>query len=155
MVVDYLFTMKQAFTVLILVATVLVVLTLRAQDGIETTPVIPIGDGGKGRTLFEEKLCSRCHTVEGAKFPDSDLPAIDFIPLASNNNRGWNRDFYAAQIMNPQHLISPEHQKVMVRIGDRLGEVTSPMLNFNKNLTVQELIDIVTFLEEKSNQVKR
>lgn len=43
----------------------------------------------------------------------------------------------------------------MVRIGDRLGEVNSPMLNFNDKLTVQELIDLVTFLEEKSNQVKR
>lgn len=110
-----------------------------------------MGDPGAGRTLFEEKLCSRCHTVEGAKFSDRDLPAIDFIHLAGTNNRGWTRDSYASEIMNPQHLISPDHQKAMVRIGDRVGEVTSPMLNFNNKLTIQELINLVAFLEAKTN----
>jgi len=114
-----------------------------------------MGDGGKGRTLFEAKLCSRCHTVEGVKLPDLGLPQVDIIHLAGTNHRTWTRDLYAREIMNPQHLISPEHQKAMVRIGDRLGEVNSPMLNFNQSITVQELIDLVTFLEEKTNLSKR
>lgn len=122
----------------------------RGQDVDEIQRVFPLGDATKGKSLFESKLCSRCHTVEGAKFPEYDLPAIDFIHLAGENNRGWNRDIYATQIMDPQHLISPDHQKAMLRIGDRLAAENSPMLDYNQSLTMGDLVDLVTFLEVRT-----
>lgn len=127
------------------------VLSLFSQDPVEMTPVFPDGDAKKGRALFEEKMCSRCHTVEGVKFPDHDLPVIDDIRLAGANNRGWSRDSYASEIMDPQHLISPDHREAMLRIGDRTAAETSPMLDYNQSLTVGDLIDLVMFLEESTD----
>jgi len=138
-------------TVVVCIVFLTVAWSVSSQDAEEISPVFPLGDPARGRALFEEKQCSRCHTVEGVKFPELDLPAIDFIHIAGENNRGWTRDFYASEIMNPQHLISPDHQKAMLRIGDRLAAENSPMLDFNQNLTVADLIDLVTFLEESAN----
>lgn len=121
-----------------------------AQETEEKRQIVPKGDPANGRTLFENKQCFRCHTVEGQKFPDAELPGIDSIGLAGENNRGWNRDLYAGQIMDPQHLISPDHQKAMLILGDRLGAENSPMPDFNKALTVGEMIDLATYLEEQS-----
>jgi len=121
-----------------------------AQDTAEKSQIVPEGDPGRGRELFELKQCFRCHTVEGQRFPDADLPGIDFILLGGANNRGWNRDLYATQIMDPQHLISPDHQKAMAIVGDRLGAENSPMPDFNEALTVGDMIDLATYLAERS-----
>ncbi len=138
-----------------LVAAILVACSLNAEEKKAPAPLVPIGDPGKGRALFEDKRCSTCHTVEGAKFPEVEQPVVDLVHLAGANNPEWTRDLYAREIMDPQHTISIDHQKAMVRVGDRVGEVNSPMVNFNKDLSVQDLIDITTFLEEKTKLSKR
>lgn len=121
-----------------------------AQDSEDGEKVVPKGDPAKGRTLFENKQCYRCHTVEGQRFPDAEVEGIEFVHLGGTNNTGWDRDLYASQIMDPQHLISPDHQKAMLIIGDRLGAENSPMPDFNDALTVGEMIDLATYLEERS-----
>ncbi len=121
-----------------------------AQDVTENEKVIPKGDAVQGRTSFESKQCYRCHTVEGQRFPDPEVSGIEMVHLGGENNKGWDRDLYATQIMNPQHLISPDHQKAMLIIGDRLGAENSPMPDYTKALTVRELIDLATYLEERN-----
>lgn len=135
------------------VVAVLLLPAVVAQDVGESDKVVPKGDPAEGRTLFESKQCFRCHTVEGQRFPDPELAGIEMVHLGGENNKGWDRDLYAAQIMDPQHLISPDHQKAMLIIGDRLGAENSPMPDFTKALTVREMIDLATYLEERNSGV--
>lgn len=143
-------TLKSLKTPVVILSVSVLALVGFAQDTPEKTQIVPEGDPGKGRELFEHKQCFRCHTVEGQKFPDADLPGVDFIHLGGANNRGWNRDLYAAQVMDPQHLISPDHQKAMAIVGDRLGAENSPMPDFKQALTVGDMIDLATYLAERS-----
>ena len=99
----------------------------------EKNLVFPKGDLKKGRTVFEEKLCHRCHTIKGEKFPEIDLPAIDHISLSAAEQLGWTRDDFAHHIMDPEHIISPQHVKAMAIIGDRLGAENSPMPGFYRS----------------------
>ncbi|MDF1815056.1 MAG: hypothetical protein P1V20_22825 [Verrucomicrobiales bacterium] len=116
----------------------------------EDDRVFPKGDDKQGRIVFEVKNCHRCHTIEGEMFPEIDLPAIDHISLCGENNGQWSRDDFAHHIMSPQHLISPDHQKAMLIIGDKLGAVNSPMPTFNDLLTVRDLINVASYLESKT-----
>lgn len=140
--------------IITIVAALGFVFVLGAQEGEPKEKVLPKGDPAEGRTLFESKQCYRCHTVEGQRFPDAEIEGIEFIHLAGANNKGWDRDLFASQIMDPQHLISPDHQKAMLIVGDRLGAENSPMPDFTKALTVRELIDLAAYLEERSAEFR-
>ena len=145
--------MKKNISVIVLAGVVAFFAALifaQSPDPVEDEQVFPRGDAKKGRVVFEVKNCHRCHTIEGEDFPEFDLPAIDHISLCGENNAKWTRDDFAHHTMSPQHLISPDHQKAMLIIGDKLGAENSPMPSFNDLLTVQDLIHVSTFLEEKS-----
>jgi len=121
-----------------------------AADQEDPNRVVPAGSPDKGKEVFIAKRCYRCHTVEEEKLPESDLPAIHHIHLGGTAFAGWTRDRFAAEIMNPEHFISPQHQAAMIRVGDRLGAENSPMPHFNDALTVADLIALASYLEERS-----
>ncbi len=110
--------------------------------------VFPKGNAKTGKEMFEIKGCHRCHVIQGEKFPEIDLPAIDMISLGGISNAGWRRDDYAGNILDPQHQISIEHVKSKIILGDKQGAESSPMPDFIDKLSVRNLIDIATYLEE-------
>lgn len=114
----------------------------------ETKPLFPKGDLAKGETVFMEQKCFACHTLEQRKLPDFDLPAKLKIHLGGSAQELWTRDDYAKAIMNPNHVVAPEYQAIMIRIGDKVGAANSPMPTFNEKVTVQNLIDLATFLSD-------
>lgn len=121
-----------------------------AGDGTgRATGVFPRGNSAEGRKTFEAKQCFRCHVIDGLKFPEVEAADFERIPLNGDNQEGWTRDDFAAAIMNPDHLVSPDYQKAMIIIGDRLAAENSPMPAFNELLAVKDLIALVTFLEEQ------
>lgn len=116
----------------------------------EDNAVIPEGVFQRGRQVFEAKECFRCHTVQGAKFPDRGELSVELIDIGPAAHGAWTRDQFGAAIMNPQHMVSPQFQKAMIIVGDKLAAENSPMPNFNDVLTVQDLIHLVSFLAESS-----
>ncbi len=120
------------------------------QDGapLGKSPLFPRGDETTGRALFEQKQCFQCHRVAGQKFPAREITEGTVIPLGGLEHTGWTRDDFAAAIMSPQHVVAPAWQKAMIIVGARLEAETSPMPDFNRVLSVSELIDLVTFLED-------
>lgn len=119
-------------------------------DGAGRVPeVFPRGNSAEGRKTFEAKQCFRCHVIEGLKFPEVEAADFERILLNGDNQEGWTRDHFAAAIMNPDHLVSPDYQKAMIIIGDKLAAENSPMPASNELLTVKDLIALVTFLEEQ------
>jgi len=111
--------------------------------------IVPAGDPVRGEQLFVERSCFRCHTVEKAELPDVDIPASLKIHLAGENQKQWTRDAYAQAIMNPEHVVAPQYQTLMQASGDPKAAKETPMPNFNRELTVSELIDLATFLAVK------
>jgi mono/diheme cytochrome c family protein len=111
--------------------------------------IVPAGDPIRGEQVFVERRCFRCHTVEAAQMPDFDIPPTLKIHLGGANHRQWTRDAYAQAIMNPEHVISPQYQAIVQSAGDPKAAKETPMPNFNRELTVSELIDITTFLAAK------
>ena len=112
----------------------------------EDKPVFPAGSLAHGEAAFTDLMCFRCHTLENRDLPDFDLPAKLKIHLGGDAHALWTRDMFAQAIMNPQHMLSPQYQSVMIEAGDVKGAKETPMPNFNQKLTVQQLIDLATFL---------
>lgn len=117
-----------------------------AQDG-TSRPMIPPGDSANGESIFLEQRCYRCHTLEGRELPDFDLPAKLKIHLGGDAHILWNRDEFGRAILNPEHVVSPQYQAIMIQAGDEKGSQESPMPNFNAVLSISDLIDLATFLD--------
>jgi mono/diheme cytochrome c family protein len=117
-----------------------------AQEG-PGASVVPAGDPARGEQIFLEKQCFRCHTLEGKRLPDFDLPASLKLHLGGETHRSWSRDAFAQAIMNPEHVVAPAYQAAMLGGSDPKAAGETPMPNFNRELTVSELIDLATFLD--------
>tara|TARA_R110002096_G_scaffold4501_42_gene21347 strand:- start:12230 stop:12664 length:435 start_codon:yes stop_codon:yes gene_type:complete len=116
------------------------------QDG-ASRPMIPPGDSANGESIFLEQRCYRCHTLEGRELPDFDLPAKLKIHLGGDTHTLWDRDEFGRAILNPEHVVSPQYQAIMIQAGDEKGSQETPMPNFNAVLTISDLIDLATFLD--------
>ncbi len=114
----------------------------------ETESIVPPGDPVRGEQVFIDKRCFRCHTVENRKLPDFDLPASLKLHLGGETHRQWSRDAWAQAIMNPGHVVAPQYQAAMMAGNDPGAAKETSMPNFNRELTVTELIDLASFLAE-------
>jgi len=113
------------------------------QYDVVATIVLPKGDASAGRQAFQDLKCHACHRVAGL----SGLPA----PIAEV--RGPDLDATLRQ-RDPSELaeaiITPSHS-VSVRsspaVRDRLArEMSSPMGDFSRVLTVRQLADLLAYL---------
>jgi len=136
--------MRTAFLPLLLGSLALAVVHADAEES-----VFPPGNADRGESLFTDRLCFRCHTVERTKLPEFDIPAKLKLHLGGVNYQAWDRDAYAKAIMDPEHFVAPEYQALMKQASDPSAANESPMPNFNRTLTVADLIDLAAFLESK------
>ena len=123
---------------------------IHADEGAKRS-MIPKGDPTRGETVFLDQGCYRCHTLENRELPDFDLPAKLKIHLGGSAHALWNRDEFGRAILNPEHVVAPQYQAIMIQAGDAKGAKESPMPNFNTILTVADLIDLATFLDSMRN----
>lgn len=138
--------MKPALTLVVLV-TFISFLT-QAEDPVHQTTVVPQGKAGVGKKLFVEKGCYKCHTVRNTELPKLEVEPTYAIPLGGPDQDGWTRDKFAAAIMNPNHTVAEEYRILMITLGDHFKAENSPMPTFNDFLTVNDMINLATFLSE-------
>ena len=98
-----------------------------------------------GRQGFVDLGCNQCHTVNGVPLPayQGEMP-VNF----ELGGRIWDVKTYAGlvtSIINPNHIISREY---LDKIHQGRKGFTSPM-PFRGDMTVTQLIDIVTFLNSR------
>ena len=123
-------------------------LTLFAQDpGASPKSVFPTGKAEAGKVVFVEKGCHQCHSAGSTKLPAVELEQRLVIELGGDVHTPWTRDDYARAIMDPNHLVSEDYKIAMIRLGDHFKAENSPMPTFAEVLRVNELIDLVTFLD--------
>jgi mono/diheme cytochrome c family protein len=100
------------------------------------TFTLPQGDPVKGRKVFVKFECYSCHRVLGEKFPEPGGDAIG--PELSQMAPMHPPEFFAESIMNPSAVIEDRY---------RATDGRSKMPSFNDIITVEELIDLATFLK--------
>ena len=102
---------------------------------------LPDGDPEAGRVAFLYMQCNQCHFMEGENFP----PVADAEPYVELGGRVTHVKTYGnlvTSIINPSHELASGYAKEVV---SENGE--SNMYIYNRHMTVQELIDLVAFLQ--------
>ncbi len=101
---------------------------------------IPPGDAKKGREIFAKLECFKCHEVEGEGFPGAGRGQQDVGPALTGMGPLHPAEYFAESIISPNRVI-------LEGPGFSGPDGRSTMPSYNEVLTVQELIDLVAYLE--------
>ncbi|MDH4071564.1 MAG: c-type cytochrome [Gammaproteobacteria bacterium] len=105
---------------------------------------LPEGNEMAGREAFVYMHCHECHTVVGEEFPVVSGASPPFVELGGKVTRVKTYGQLVTAIINPSHKLAQGYPVEMVTAD---GEQKSKMPVYNGYMTVQELIDIVSFLQ--------
>lgn len=103
---------------------------------------LPEGDAVAGREAFLYMQCNQCHTVYGEDLPAVPLADPPYVQLGGPVTKIKTYGQLVTGIINPSHELAKGYAEDVVAEG---GE--SNMYIYNRYMTVQELIDIVMFLQ--------
>lgn len=103
---------------------------------------LPEGDIEIGKTTYKRLACNECHTIPNIEWKGGEDNLK--IPLGGEVTSLKSYGDLVTSIINPSHKVgSYYNQKTATEEG------ISKMKNYNEVMTVQELIDLVTFLQSE------
>ncbi len=103
---------------------------------------LPDGDAMNGRVTFIYMQCHQCHTITGEEFPVLPLADPPYVALGGPVTRVKTYGELVTAIINPSHKLANGYAAENV---SEDGE--SNMYFYNDYMTVQELTDLVVFLQ--------
>jgi hypothetical protein len=103
---------------------------------------LPDGDAAAGRQAFVDLGCNACHEVAGV--PIEYLEGIAHVQLGGKTRHLRTYGELVTSIINPSHKIAPGHREAGAVLD---GESVMTYLYLNQIMTVQELVDLVAFLQ--------
>ena len=109
---------------------------------------LPEGDPVAGKETFLYMQCNECHTIKGMDLPRVPLADPPFVELGGDVTRVKTYGDLVTSIINPSHKLAEGYPLDEV---SNAGE--SKMYNYNNFMTVQELIDVVMFLQPQYDVV--
>lgn len=136
--------------ILSLVLTTLAVLLIAACDmGPKSSFgfTLPEGNADYGQSYFVEFRCIDCHVVAGLEdelVAPEGIDPIMVVPLGGTTSRIQTYGELVTSIINPSHKVSTQY-----RLSPAMDERISQMRNYNSIMTVDELIDIVAFVQQQ------
>jgi sulfur-oxidizing protein SoxX len=103
---------------------------------------LPDGDATAGRQAFLDLRCNSCHEVRGSAIEHGG--GLAQITLGGQTTRVKTYGELVTSIINPSHKIAPPH-----RVDGATAEGASLMsfTYLNEVMTVQQLVDLVAFLQ--------
>lgn len=104
---------------------------------------LPDGDAEKGMQAFQDLQCYGCHAVQGMEFPPGDVASVSVV-LGGNVTRVKTYGELVTSIINPSHKLAPGYKEEDVTID---GASRMELAHLNDVVTVQQLIDLVAFLQ--------
>lgn len=112
---------------------------------------LPDGDAEQGKINFIALACNECHSVRGSieKMAEGGHPEIHY-QLGGPVTRVRSYGDLVTSIINPTHKVSG-YAKSKVNVD---GAGNSRMRNYNQIMTVQQLVDLTTYLETTYEVVK-
>lgn len=130
----------KSHAVLLLVALV----SCLALSGCDTSPKasrgfrLPDGDAEKGKQAFLDLKCNTCHKVQGVELP---APTAFNLTLGGETVRVKTYGDLVTSIIYPSHVISDQYKAQLTEAK------LSPMPEYNRMMTVEQMIDLVAFLQ--------
>ena len=103
---------------------------------------LPDGDPDQGKLVFIEKQCSSCHLIVGMDELRGDAGHEMAVSIGGMTTKIDTYGQLVTSVINPSHRIARAYRDE--KYSDD-GE--SMMRNYNNELTVSELIDLVAFLQ--------
>jgi hypothetical protein len=104
---------------------------------------LPDGDAQRGRDAFVALRCHACHDVEGLDAPFAGTGAAR-VSLGGEITRVRTYGDLVTSIINPSHRITRRYPAEQVAPD---GRSLMELARLNDVMTVQQLIDVVAFLE--------
>lgn len=102
---------------------------------------LPDGDAQAGRDTFIYLQCNQCHTVKGEELPA--IPGSEpYVELGGTLGHVRTYGELVTSIVNPSHKLASGYAKDIVS-----EDGVSNMYIYNDYMTVQELTDLVRFLQ--------
>jgi mono/diheme cytochrome c family protein len=111
---------------------------------------LPDGNIERGQTTFAQLQCNACHTVSGVKFDDGEIDSAEtIVALGGEKTKVETYGDLVTSIINPSHRFAKGYET------DQVAEDgQSKMRLYNAEMTVQQLIDLVAFLESHYSVIK-
>ena len=102
---------------------------------------LPEGNAQAGRETFLYMHCNQCHTIKGEQLPT--IPGYEpYVELGGSVTRVKTYGELVTAVINPSHKLADGYPKDLVSEDGK-----SKMYYYNGFMTVQELTDIVMFLQ--------
>jgi hypothetical protein len=126
-----------------------------ATSGCDTGPKsgkgfrLPDGDVDKGKAAFAALKCYTCHRVSGVDFPPQVPTAPTNIVLGGIVSRIPTYGELVTSVIDPSHGLAPGCKKEQIQEG-RL----STMPEFNHVMTVEQMINLVAFLQSRYEKLE-
>jgi len=123
-------------------------LTAAGLAGCDSDPMseigfrLPEGDPVAGRETFLYMQCNECHTVYEEQLPEIPFAEPPYVQLGGPVSSVKTYGQIVTGIINPSHDLARGYAEEVVS-----EEGESKMYNYNRYMTVQELIDLVAFLQ--------
>ncbi len=105
---------------------------------------LPDGSPERGRAAFLALRCTACHRVVGLDTPDQRTTMAN-VTLGGETLRVKSYGELVTAIINPSHRIAPGYSPSQVTTPD--GQSLMNLAYLNDVMTVQQLIDLVAFLQ--------
>tara|TARA_R110002073_G_scaffold40472_4_gene114653 strand:+ start:2351 stop:2842 length:492 start_codon:yes stop_codon:yes gene_type:complete len=106
--------------------------------------VLPEGDAAAGEAAFVQLHCNDCHSIEGKATLKPEGKPLMSVKLGGPTSRISTYGELVTSIINPSHKVSRRYDREpYVQAGE------SSMRNYNELMTVAQLGDLVTFLQQQ------
>ncbi len=103
---------------------------------------LPDGDPEAGREAFLYMQCNQCHTIKGEQLASIPGYPPPYVELGGSVTQVRTYGQLITSIINPSHRLATGYAKEVVS-----EDGVSKMYIYNEYMTVQELVDLVMFLQ--------
>ena len=108
---------------------------------------LPEGNVDAGKAVFISYQCLSCHTLQGVTDSGTEQHLPKKVPLGGDVTKIKTYGELVSSVINPSHKIAPGFK----REGYIDADGQSLMRNYNDVMTVNELVDLVAFLQPQYN----
>jgi hypothetical protein len=108
---------------------------------------LPTGSAEDGLKAFVDLRCVHCHAVKGAAIKDPELGKRLDLALAQEQRFVRTYPDLITAITNPRHVMQKQYSQLLDPA--QRAETEPFMLDLTREMTVRQLIDIVSFLDQR------
>jgi cbb3-type cytochrome oxidase cytochrome c subunit len=106
---------------------------------------LPEGDIAEGKATYTRLACNECHSISGIEWKGGS----DNLNIQLGGEVALQKSYgdLVTSIINPSHKIAPRYKQKTS--AEATEEGLSKMKNYNEVMTVQELVDLIAFLQSE------